>query len=257
VSSASPVSASLHTGNREVLKVESLRKVYGGVVAVNNVSFAIEVGQFAGIVGPNGAGKTTLFDLLTGFQQPTDGQIHLGETNITNLPSYKLARMGLRRTFQVPRPFPMMSIYDNVLLGGLVVRERITGDLEKACWRALDAIGLTERASALAGLSTPSQIRLLEIARAVVSQPEMLLLDEPLAGLDHSETNELIDILQRLHRSGLTIIVVDHAIGTVAKVVERMIVLDNGVLIADGPPDEVTHLPRVVEAYLGTRWQDA
>jgi ABC-type branched-subunit amino acid transport system ATPase component len=254
---ASQVFVPTPTSDEVVLKVDGIRKAYGGVVAVNNVSFAIKRGQFVGIVGPNGAGKTTMFDLLTGFQRPTSGTIHLGTTDITGQPSHKLARMGLRRTFQVPRPFPGLSIYDNVLLGALAVRHRLGHDLESASWHALESIGLTNRASAVASLSTPSQIRLLEVARAVVSRPQMILLDEPLAGLDPIETNELINILQKLHRTGLTIVIVDHAIGLVAKVVERMIVLDNGSLIADGSPDEVTHAPRVVEAYLGTRWQDA
>jgi ABC-type branched-subunit amino acid transport system ATPase component len=240
-----------------LLKAEGLRMSYGGVVAVNDVSFDIPRGQFLGIVGPNGAGKTTLFDLLTGFQRPTSGQIQLEGTAITNLRPYQLARMGLRRTFQVPRPFPLLSVYENVLLGTLTVRERTKDNTEEATWRTLDSIGLAKRASSPAGLSTPSQIRLLEVARAVVAQPKILLLDEPLAGLDPSETHELIEILQKLHRSGLTILIVDHAIGMVARVVERMVVLNNGAIIADGSPDQITHLPRVVEAYLGTRWQDA
>jgi ABC-type branched-subunit amino acid transport system ATPase component/ABC-type branched-subunit amino acid transport system permease subunit len=248
--------AVLHTGG-VLLKAEGLRMSYGGVVAVNDVSFDIPRGQFLGIVGPNGAGKTTLFDLLTGFQRPTSGQIQLEGTAITNLRPYQLARMGLRRTFQVPRPFPLLSVYENVLLGTLTVRERTKDNTEEATWRTLDSIGLAKRASSPAGLSTPSQIRLLEVARAVVAQPKILLLDEPLAGLDPSETHELIEILQKLHRSGLTILIVDHAIGMVARVVERMVVLNNGAIIADGSPDQITHLPRVVEAYLGTRWQDA
>ncbi|HVU10435.1 MAG TPA: ATP-binding cassette domain-containing protein, partial [Phototrophicaceae bacterium] len=167
----SQVGISARDADEIVLQVEDVRKTYGGVIAVNNVSFAVKAGQFVGIVGPNGAGKTTMFDLLTGFQHPTSGKIHLGATDITGLPSHKLARMGLRRTFQVPRPFPMFSIYQNILLGALAVRNRVEGDLEGACWRALDSIGLSNRAAALAGLSTPSQIRLLEVARAVVSRP--------------------------------------------------------------------------------------
>jgi branched-chain amino acid transport system permease protein len=165
--------------------------------------------------------------------------------------------MGLRRTFQVPRPFTLLTVYENVLLGALPVSSRLGGDIEGPVWQALQSIGLADRAASPAGLLTPSQIRLLEVARALAGKPEILLLDEPLAGLDPAESKELIDILQGLRRSGLTIIIVDHAIATVAEVVERMIVLDNGSLIADGPPDEVTRLPRVVEAYLGTRWQDA
>jgi branched-chain amino acid transport system permease protein len=240
-----------------VLSVESVRKAYGGVVAINDVSFTISSGEFVGIVGPNGAGKTTLFDLLTGFQRPSAGRIRLGSIVASELPPYQLSRMGLRRTFQVPRPFTLLTVYENVLLGALPVSSRLGGDIEGPVWQALQSIGLADRAASPAGLLTPSQIRLLEVARALAGKPEILLLDEPLAGLDPAESKELIDILQGLRRSGLTIIIVDHAIATVAEVVERMIVLDNGSLIADGPPDEVTRLPRVVEAYLGTRWQDA
>jgi ABC-type branched-subunit amino acid transport system ATPase component/ABC-type branched-subunit amino acid transport system permease subunit len=241
----------------EVLAVDTVRKAYGGVVAVNNVSFKVSKGEFLGIVGPNGAGKTTLFDLLTGFQRPISGQIRLGSIVTSELPPYRLSRMGLRRTFQVPRPFLSLSVYENVLMGAMSVRDRMTGSVENSARQALSAIGLSDRADSPAGLLTPSQVRLLEVARALAGHPEMLLLDEPLAGLDPSETKELIEILRTLHRSGLTIIMVDHAIATVSQVVERMIVLDNGCLIADGRPEEVTCLPSVVEAYLGTRWQDA
>jgi branched-chain amino acid transport system permease protein len=217
----------------------------------------VDRGEFVGIVGPNGAGKTTLFDLLTGFQPLTSGEIRLGTEVSSGLPAHQFSRQGVRRTFQVPRPFPTLTVRENVLLGALPVRDRLDERIDTVVRRALGAIGLADRPDTPAGLLTPSQIRLLEIARALAGNPTILLLDEPLAGLDHSETQELVAILQKLHRSGLTIILVDHAIATVAKVVERMIVLDNGNLIADGRPDEVTRLPRVVEAYLGSRWQDA
>jgi ABC-type branched-subunit amino acid transport system ATPase component/ABC-type branched-subunit amino acid transport system permease subunit len=240
-----------------VLRVDTVRKAYGGVVAVNDVSFSVTRGEFLGIVGPNGAGKTTLFDLLTGFQRPGTGTIHLKAGIASKMPPYQLARVGLRRTFQVPRPFPSLNVYENVLLGALLVQDRLSVPIEQVVERALEAVGLTERADSPAGLLTPSQIRLLEVARALAGQPDMLLLDEPLAGLDPSEMQELIVVLQKLHQDGLTIVMVDHAIAIVSKIVERMIVLDNGKLIADGPADEVTRFPRVVEAYLGSRWRDA
>lgn len=240
-----------------VFSIEDVSKAYYGVTAVRNVSFSVYNGEFVGIVGPNGAGKTTLFDLLTGFQPLTAGKIRLGARLSTGLPAYQFSREGVRRTFQVPRPFATLTVYENVLLGALPVRHRLSDDIDTVVWRALNVIGLDDRPNMPAGLLTPSQIRLLEIARALAGNPTVLLLDEPLAGLDHTETNELVSILERLHRSGLTIILVDHAIATVANVVHRMIVLDNGNLIADGKPDEVTRLPRVVEAYLGSRWQDA
>jgi branched-chain amino acid transport system permease protein len=240
-----------------VLEVASVGKRYGGVIAVNDVSFTIRHGEFVGIVGPNGAGKTTLFDLLTGFQRPTTGEIRLGSAVTTSFPPHQLARMGLRRTFQIPRPFPKLSVYENVLLGAIAVGYRTSVSIESAALAALARIGLAERCAMPAGALNPAQVRRLEVARAVIAEPEILLLDEPLAGLDPSETEELLTILHMLNRAGLTIIIVDHAIGMVAEVVERMIVLDNGVLIADGQPKNVTAMPRVVDAYLGSRWQDA
>jgi ABC-type branched-subunit amino acid transport system ATPase component/ABC-type branched-subunit amino acid transport system permease subunit len=247
---AAPVSG------RVLLSAENLSKRYGGVVALKSFNLEVREHEFIGIVGPNGAGKTTLFDLLTGFQRPSAGRLSLSGQAVIGWPPYRRSRAGMRRTFQIPRPFGRLSVFENVMLGGMigVVDE---GALKEAVCAALQDVELAHLANRTADSLGPSQIRLLEVARALIARPTLLLLDEPLAGLDSSEVNQLIEILRRQRIAGVTIVLVDHAISTVAKIVERMIVIDNGMLIGDGPPHEVTRMPQVIEAYLGSKWEHA
>jgi branched-chain amino acid transport system permease protein len=253
---SAPSSVSAPTPGTVLLRAEALTKRYGGVVALNAVSLEIREHELIGIVGPNGAGKTTLFDLLTGFQRPTSGRLSLRGKDVIGSPAYQRSRAGMRRTFQIPRPFGRLTVIENVMLGGISGAADLQA-LKKAALTALDAVGLAPLSGRTADSLGPSQIRLLEVARAIVARPALLLLDEPLAGLDSAETTELVDILRQQRIEGVTIALVDHAISIVANIVDRMIVLDSGALIADGPADEVTRMPQVINAYLGSKWDHA
>jgi ABC-type branched-subunit amino acid transport system ATPase component/ABC-type branched-subunit amino acid transport system permease subunit len=256
VDRSAPAASALPAGGGVFLRAENLSKLYGGVVALKSFSLDVREHEFIGIVGPNGAGKTTLFDLLTGFQRPTAGRLSLRGEDVIGWPPYRLARVGVRRTFQIPRPFGRLSVYENVMLGGMIGAADEAA-LREAVWTSLHAVELAHLANRTADSLGPSQIRLIEVARALVARPTLLLLDEPLAGLDPSEVTELIEILRRQRAAGVTIVLVDHAISTVAKIVERMVVIDNGLLIGDGQPHEVTRMPQVIEAYLGSKWDHA
>jgi branched-chain amino acid transport system ATP-binding protein len=235
---------------RAAVEVCDVSRRFGGLLAVDNVSFTVEQGEILGIIGPNGAGKSTLFGVVCGDIQPSAGDVRLSGERLTGLSSDQIARKSLVRTFQTPRPFTSMSFLENVTVAALAR----TGDVAKARRRAeavLDLVGLLgHRENPASGASTGQRKR-LDIARAVATQPKVLLLDEPLGGVDPGSIDELIDLLKRLRSEGITLVVIEHNLQALLRVADRLVAMVLGRKLADGAPEEVMRDPRLVEAYLG------
>jgi ABC-type branched-subunit amino acid transport system ATPase component/ABC-type branched-subunit amino acid transport system permease subunit len=236
-----------------ILSVENLSKSFGGLRAVNEVGFTVERGGILGIIGPNGAGKTTLFNLLNGFLAPDRGRVTFDGHDLAGLKPNRICRLGVGRTFQIMRPFARMSLLQNALVGAYVA-ERSDAAALTAARIAIDRVGLSARADRLAGAVTTKELRLTELARALAARPRLLLLDEPLAGLGGGETEDLLSVIRALAGEGVTIVIIEHTMQAMVRLVDRLIVLDHGQVIAAGEPDAVTRDERVIEAYLGRKW---
>ncbi len=232
-----------------VLEVEDLHKRFGGVHAVRGASLAVRAGELLGLFGPNGAGKTTLFNLIAGALAADSGRIRLLGTEVTALPAWRRARLGIGRTFQITRPFRDLSVLDNVL--AVVPRTGAAEPHDAASARRLLArVGLDSRAAEPAGTLTLGMLKRLEVARALAVQPRLLLLDEPLAGLTAAESTDLLGVITGL-RQHSSIVMVEHNVRQCLPVCDRAIVMDAGEVIAEGPPAAIRADPRVVRAYLG------
>jgi branched-chain amino acid transport system ATP-binding protein len=243
-----------------MLTVESLRVQYGGVVAVDDVSFEIAAGQLVGLIGPNGAGKTTLVDALTGSVRPARGRVVFDGVDVTGRAAYRLARAGIARTFQSVELFGDLNVRENLLVaaetpsvfGALAGVFKPAGVLPDAVEWAIEVTRIGDIAERYPDEISHGQRKVVGVARALATRPKLLLLDEPAAGLDTEETRELGERLRGLTGHGVTQLLIDHDMGLVLEVCDRVAVIDFGKLIAFGPPGEIRANPRVVEAYLGT-----
>jgi branched-chain amino acid transport system ATP-binding protein len=245
--------------------IDSVTRRFGGLTAVDAVSGAIEEGELVGLIGPNGAGKTTLFNVMTGFIPPSSGRVTFRGTTISGLAPFRIARLGVGRTFQNLRIFPNMTVFDNVsvgaigrgghsvldaLLRGRAARTRADA-IARATWSALERTGLADQADELAANLSYGRRKYLEIARALATGPALLVLDEPAAGLNDSETAELARFITSLNAEGITVLLVEHDMALVMGICRRVMVLASGRKIADAPPDAIRRDPAVIEAYLG------
>jgi branched-chain amino acid transport system permease protein len=233
--------------------VRNLSKSFGGLNAVQNVSFDVTQGSILGIIGPNGAGKTTLFNLLNGFQRPDSGEILLDGKNVVGLKPHRLCDAGIGRTFQIMRPFPRLSVADNVVIGAYI-HSKNHDDARRLTADAIARVGLLDIADRIAGSLTTKQLRLMELARALAGQPRILLLDETLAGLGSTEGAEVVSVLQTLAKEGITIVIIEHTMHAMVRLVDRFLVLDHGAVLVEDSPEAVTKDTRVIEAYLGAKW---
>ncbi|XXR62234.1 ABC transporter ATP-binding protein [Sorangium sp. So ce385] len=235
-----------------MLQLQGIARRFGGLQALSDVTFGIADGEILGLIGPNGAGKTTLFNVVSGVHPPDRGRIVFRGQDITGLPPYRVARLGLARTFQIVRPLHDLTVRENVMLGACYGRERHgRGAAARVADEVLALVGLGERAAQLAGSLNVAQKKRLELARALAARPYLLLLDEVLAGLNPAEVGRMIDIIRHIRAQGVTILMIEHLMQAVMSLSDRIVVLDYGKLIAEGEPREVAADPGVIEAYLG------
>jgi branched-chain amino acid transport system ATP-binding protein len=236
----------------DFLTVSGLTKRFGGFTAVDDVSFSVRQGEMISIIGPNGAGKTTLFNMLTGQIEPSSGELSFRGGIINRLPPHRRARLGLGRTFQIAKPLIALNALENVMIGALLHHKSVRAARAHA-FDVLEQIGLAQRAFKRASELTLSERRRLEVARALALDPQVMLLDEVMAGLNPTEIGESIALFHRLHRRGLTLLVIEHNLAVVRALSQRVIVLDHGVMIGQGGAEDMLTRPEVVSAYLGKR----
>jgi len=234
-----------------LLEVTNVSKNFSGLRAVAGVSFAVSPGEIFAVIGPNGAGKTTLFNLIAGMFAPNEGSIAFNGARIDGLTPDAVCRRGVGRTFQLVRPFPALTVEDNVMVGALLRHPDPPSALRRA-HEVLSRLDLFEKRRHLAGTLTLPDRKRLEVARALATEPRLLLLDEVMAGLRPTETDRIVEILKRINKeSGLTILLIEHVMRAVMSVATRVLVLHHGAAIAEGPPEAVVRDPAVVQSYLG------
>ncbi len=237
-----------------LLQVDDVTKRFGGVVALSHVSMAVEKGEIFGLIGPNGAGKTTLLNAIAGVDRPNNGKIIFDGKDVTGWTPEKMCQAGLSRTFQVPRKFKKLTVYENVLVATTFGLKKPSRSLEELTNEALEFVKFPLSFDTIANKLNTSQLKRLDLARALASQPKLILLDEPASGLTPTEVDSLMELIREVRNTGVTIILVEHLMKVIMSVCDRMLVLEYGSMIAEGNPSEIASNPKVIQAYLGEEY---
>src|SRR4030042_3449607 len=233
-----------------ILKTEKLARQFGGLAALSGVSIEFRDNEILGIIGPNGAGKTTFINVIAGIYLPTEGKIFFENQDVSELPAHKRCHLGIGRTFQLVRPLPGLSLAENVMVGALFGKGLGKREARKKAEELCEFLGLADLSRDITRM-TALEIKKMEIAHALATQPKLLFLDEVMAGLNSDETMEMIDLVKRIHNRGIGIGIVEHVMRVIRELTDRVVVLDWGEVIAEGPYGEVSNDPRVISAYLG------
>jgi branched-chain amino acid transport system ATP-binding protein len=241
---------------KPLLSLKQLTKEFGGLTAVHEVSLDLNAGEILGLIGPNGAGKTTLFNMISGSFLPTSGRIYFHDEDITDRPPHKICRMGIARTFQIVKPFARLSVVDNVMVGAFL-RMRQARPAEEKAREVVDFVGLRPYADRPAQTLTTAGRKRLELARALATDPQLLLLDEVMAGLTPTESRAIVELIHKIREAEVTILVIEHVMKAIMSLSDRVAVLHHGELIAIDTPVSIASDERVVEAYLGEEFQVA